>query len=103
MAETMALENAFAELRPAMFALAYRITGNRADAEEIVQEAFVRMHHAAPKDAVRSLKAYLTTITPRLSFNRLREQRARPEPYLRQCLPDPLPPQPHPPLPPPAT
>jgi len=86
----MALENAFAELRPAMFALAYRITGNRADAEEIVQEAFVRMHHAAPKDAVRSLKAYLTTITARLSFNRLREQRARREIYVGEWLPEPL-------------
>src|SRR5258708_40275601 len=90
MAETMALENAFAELRPAMFALAYRITGNRADAEEIVQEAFVRMHHAAPKDAVRSLKAYLTTITARLSFNRLRDQRARREIYVGEWLPEPL-------------
>jgi RNA polymerase sigma-70 factor, ECF subfamily len=63
------LDRAFAELRPAMFALAYRITGNRADAEEIVQDAFVRMHDAAPKEAVRSLKAYLATITARLSLN----------------------------------
>ena len=67
-------DSVFTELRPAMFALAYRITGNRADAEEIVQDAFVRLHTAAPQDAVRSLKAYLTTITARLSFNRLRDQ-----------------------------
>ena len=53
------LDRAFVELRPAMFALAYRMTGNRADAEEIVQDAFVRLHDAAPNDAVRSLKAYL--------------------------------------------
>ncbi|HZE11855.1 MAG TPA: RNA polymerase sigma factor SigJ [Burkholderiales bacterium] len=86
----MTLENAFAELRPAMFALAYRITGNRADAEEIVQDAFVRLHHAEPKDAVRSLKAYLTTITARLSFNRLRDQRARRETYVGEWLPEPL-------------
>jgi len=46
-----------------MFALAYRITGNRADAEEIVQDAFVKLHDARPKDAVRSLKAYLAAIT----------------------------------------
>jgi DNA-directed RNA polymerase specialized sigma24 family protein len=72
----MTLDRTFAELRPAMFALAYRITGNRADAEEIVQDAFVRLHDAEPKDAVRSLKAYLATITARLSFNRLRDQRA---------------------------
>ena len=37
-------ERAFVALRPAMFALAYRITGNRADADEIVQDAFVRLH-----------------------------------------------------------
>jgi len=86
----MTLDNAFAELRPAMFALAYRITGNRADAEEIVQDAFVRLHHAEPKDAVRSLKAYLTTITARLSFNRLRDQRARRETYVGEWLPEPL-------------
>jgi hypothetical protein len=52
------LDRAFSELRPAMFALAYRITGNRADADEIVQDAFVRLHDAKPNDAVRSLKAY---------------------------------------------
>jgi RNA polymerase sigma-70 factor, ECF subfamily len=84
------LDRAFAELRPAMFALAYRITGNRADAEEIVQDAFVRLHNAAPKDAVRSLKAYLATITARLSLNRLRDQRARRETYVGEWLPEPL-------------
>jgi RNA polymerase sigma-70 factor (ECF subfamily) len=84
------LGRAFAELRPAMFALAYRITGNRADAEEIAQDAFVRLHNAAPKDAVRSLKAYLATITARLSLNRLRDQRARRETYVGEWLPEPL-------------
>src|SRR5690348_12715055 len=86
----MTLDRAFAELRPAMFGLAYRITGNRADAEEIVQDAFVRLHKAAPGDAVRSLKAYLTTITARLSFNRLRDQRTRRETYVGEWLPEPL-------------
>ena len=86
----MTLDRAFTELRPAMFALAYRITGNRADAEETVQDAFVRLHDAAPKDAVRSLKAYLTTITARLSLNRLRDQRARRETYVGEWLPEPL-------------
>jgi RNA polymerase sigma-70 factor (ECF subfamily) len=86
----MTLDRAFTELRPAMFALAYRITGNRADAEEIVQDAFLRLHDAAPGDEVRSLKAYLTTITARLSFNRLRDQRARRETYVGEWLPEPL-------------
>jgi RNA polymerase sigma-70 factor, ECF subfamily len=83
-------DRVFAELRPAMFALAYRITGNRADAEEIVQDAFLRLHGAEPKDAVRSLKAYLATITARLSLNRLRDQHARRETYLGEWLPEPL-------------
>ena len=73
-----------------MFALAYRITGNGADAEEIVQDAFVRLHDAAPKDAVRSLKAYLATITARLSLNRLRDRKARRETYVGEWLPEPL-------------
>ena len=87
----MKLDRAFAELRPALFALAYRITGNRADAEEIVQDAFVRLHDAAPADPIRSLKAYLATITARLSLNRLRDQRARRETYVGEWLPEPLP------------
>jgi RNA polymerase sigma-70 factor, ECF subfamily len=84
------LNQAFTELRPAMFALAYRITGNRADSEEIVQDAFLRLHNAAPKDAVHSLKSYLATITARLSLNRLRDQRARRETYVGEWLPEPL-------------
>ena len=86
----MSFDLAFAELRPALFALAYRITGNRADAEEIVQDAFVRLHDAGAKDTVRSLKAYLATITARLSFNRLRDQRARRESYVGEWLPEPI-------------
>jgi RNA polymerase sigma-70 factor (ECF subfamily) len=84
------LDSAFVELRPAMFALAYRITGNRANAEEIVQDAFVRLHDAQPNDPIRSLKSYLATITARLSLNRLRDQRARRETYIGEWLPEPL-------------
>jgi RNA polymerase sigma-70 factor (ECF subfamily) len=83
-------DHAFTELRPAMFALAYRITGSRADAEDIVQDAFLRFHRAAPEEAVQSLKAYLTTITARLSLNRLRDVRARRETYVGEWLPEPL-------------
>jgi RNA polymerase sigma-70 factor (ECF subfamily) len=86
----MNLDRAFAELRPAMVALAYRITGSRSDAEDIVQDAFLRLHGAEPEEAVRSLKAYLTTITARLSLNRLRDQRVRRETYVGEWLPEPL-------------
>ena len=87
---SVSLDRTYAELRPAMFALAYRITGNRADAEEIVQDAFIRLHNTAPQEAVRSLKSYLATITARLSLNRLRDQRARRESYIGEWLPEPL-------------
>jgi RNA polymerase sigma-70 factor (ECF subfamily) len=86
----MNFDRTFAELRPAMIALAYRITGSRSDAEDIVQDAFLRLHRAEPEDAVRSLKAYLTTITARLSLNRLRDRRARRETYWGEWLPEPL-------------
>src|SRR6266853_5258561 len=88
--DRLTLDGAFAELRPAMFALAYRITGNRADADEIVQDAFVRLHDSSPKEAVRSLKAYLATVTARLSLNRLRDRHARRETYIGEWLPEPL-------------
>jgi RNA polymerase sigma-70 factor, ECF subfamily len=86
----MTSDQAIAQLRPAMFALAYRITGSRSDAEDIVQDAFLRLHRSAPKEEVRSLKAYLATITARLSFNRLRDSRARRETYIGEWLPEPL-------------
>jgi RNA polymerase sigma-70 factor, ECF subfamily len=84
-------ERTFQELRPAMFTLAYRITGSRTDAEDIVQDAFLRLHCSTPDAAIRSFKAYLTTITARLSLNRLRDQRAKRETYASEWLPEPLP------------
>ena len=87
----MNLGEAFAELRPAMLALAYRITGSRSDAEDIVQDAYLRLHDASPKEAILSLKAYLATITARLSLNRLRDQKALRETYLGEWLPEPMP------------
>jgi RNA polymerase sigma-70 factor (ECF subfamily) len=87
------LGRAFEELRPALFSLAYRITGSRADAEDVVQDAFLRFQISTPDQAIRSIKAYLATITARLSLNRLRDQRARREAYIGEWLPEPLPTQ----------
>src|SRR6516162_6187448 len=84
------LGRAFEELRPALFSLAYRITGSRADAEDVVQDAFLRFQNSTPDQAIRSLRAYLATITARLSLNRLRDQRARRETYIGEWLPEPL-------------
>jgi RNA polymerase sigma-70 factor (ECF subfamily) len=86
----MTFEADFGALRPAMIALAYRITGSRSDAEDIVQDAFLRLHRADHAEAVRSLKAYLTTITARLSLNHLRDAMARRETYFGEWLPEPL-------------
>jgi RNA polymerase sigma-70 factor (ECF subfamily) len=86
----MRQDDAFAELRPAMLALAYRITGSRSDAEDIVQDAYLRLRSASPKEAVRSLKAYLATITARLSLNRLRDAKARRDTYPGEWLPEPV-------------
>jgi RNA polymerase sigma-70 factor (ECF subfamily) len=92
-ADHAGVERAFEELRPAMFALAYRITGSRTDAEDIVQDAFLRLHGSTHDEAIRSLKAYLTTIIARLSLNRLRDVRAKRETYIGEWLPEPLPTQ----------
>ena len=86
----MTSDQALVALRPQMFALAYRITGSRSDAEDIVQDAFLRLHRADDAEAVRSLKAYLTTITARLSLNHLRDAMARRETYIGEWLPEPL-------------
>jgi len=87
----VSFEAAFLELRPAMLALAYRITGSSADAEEVVQEAFLKLPQGDALAAIRSRKAFLTTVTARLSLNRLRAQRARRELYVGEWLPEPLP------------
>ncbi|MBV8430000.1 MAG: RNA polymerase sigma-70 factor [Solirubrobacterales bacterium] len=70
-----------------MFSIAYRMTGSVSDAEDIVQEAFLR---AAHDGAVTSPKAYLTTITTRLAIDHLRSARVRRESYVGTWLPEPL-------------
>jgi RNA polymerase sigma-70 factor (ECF subfamily) len=70
-----------------MFSIAYRMTGSVSDAEDIVQEAFLR----AGKDAdIESPKAYLSTITTRLAIDHLRSARVRRESYVGTWLPEPL-------------
>ena len=76
------------ELRPYLFAIAYRMLGSVAEAEDVVQEAFLR-HHEAGVDA-ESPKAYLATITTRLAIDQLRSARARREVYPGEWLPEPL-------------
>jgi RNA polymerase sigma-70 factor, ECF subfamily len=76
------------ELRPYLFAIAYRMLGSVAEAEDVVQEAFIRYHEAGVEP--ESPKAYLATVTTRLSIDELRSARARREVYPGQWLPEPL-------------
>jgi RNA polymerase sigma-70 factor (ECF subfamily) len=76
------------ELRPYLFAIAYRMLGSVAEAEDIVQEAFLRYHEADVE--AESPKAYLTTVTTRLAIDQLRSARARREVYPGEWLPEPL-------------
>jgi RNA polymerase sigma-70 factor (ECF subfamily) len=76
------------ELRPYLFAIAYRMLGSVADAEDVVQEAFLRYHAAETEP--ESPKAYLATITTRLAIDQLRSARTQREVYPGQWLPEPL-------------
>jgi RNA polymerase sigma-70 factor, ECF subfamily len=76
--------------RPRLTGLAYRITGSRADAEDVVQEAWIRWA-AQETGSVDNAAAWLTTVTSRLALDRLRAQRRRREMYVGPWLPDPVP------------
>ena len=76
------------ELRPYLFAIAYRMLGSVADAEDVVQEAFLRYHAAGVEP--ESPKAYLATITTRLAIDQLRSARSQREVYPGEWLPEPL-------------
>jgi RNA polymerase sigma-70 factor (ECF subfamily) len=82
-------ETQFMELRPQLFRLAYRMIGTRADAEDTVQEAFVRWQRAA-EDEIRSPKSYLTTVVARLSLDTLKSASRKREVYVGPWLPEPI-------------
>src|SRR2546422_54640 len=79
----------FEAQRPLLFAIAYRMLGSAMEAEDIVQEAYLRYHAVAP-DAIRSPKAFLSTIVTRLCRNHLESARAQRESYSGVWLPEPL-------------
>ena len=76
-------------LRPLMFSIAYRMLGSVAEAEDVVQDAFVRLHQSTPDD-VRSLEAYASTVTTRIAVDVLRSARHQRETYVGSWLPEPL-------------
>ena len=83
------LAREFAEHRAVLVGAAYRVVGSVSDAEDVVQEAWLRWS-AIEHDDIRDVRAYLIRITTRLALNRLREQKARREQYVGPWLPEPL-------------
>jgi RNA polymerase sigma-70 factor (ECF subfamily) len=77
------------ELRPLMFSVAYGMLGSVTEAEDIAQEAQLRMLREVT-DEIRSLPAYAVTVTTRLAIDELRSARARREVYVGQWLPEPI-------------
>ncbi len=82
-------DEVFAASRAGMFAIAYRMLGSVMDAEDVVQDAYLRWAEA-PEAEIRSPRAYLTTIVTRLAINRLQSARAQRETYVGPWLPEPL-------------
>ncbi|WP_034270546.1 RNA polymerase sigma factor SigJ [Haloechinothrix halophila] len=82
----------FAALRGQLTAVAYRLTGTRADAEDAVQEAWLRLSALddAKRAEINDLAAWLTTVVGRLCLDRLRSAAVRRESYIGQWLPEPI-------------
>jgi RNA polymerase sigma-70 factor, ECF subfamily len=79
------------DLRPLLFSIAYRMVGSVSDAEDLVQDAYLRYHRATRDGtAVESPKSYLSTVTTRLAIDHLRSARVRREEYVGPWLPEPL-------------
>ena len=84
-------EEEFDELRRSAFAIAYRMLGSVSEAEDAVQEGFLRLHRAREGgEQIESPRAYLSTVVSRLSLDQLRSARARRETYVGEWLPEPL-------------
>ena len=77
------------DLRPLLFSLAYRMVGGVGEAEDLVQEAYLRLLGSGEED-VESPKAFLTTVVTRLAIDHLRSARVRREAYVGPWLPEPL-------------
>ena len=79
----------FEALRGRLFGLAYRMLGSRADAEDVVQETYVRWHQVTP-GSVENPEAWLVTTTSRLAIDRLRRLKTEREAYVGPWLPEPI-------------
>jgi len=86
--ESSTAESFFAELRPRLFAIAYRGVGDVGEAEDIVQETWIRWQNC-DRSTVRDPRAFLAATTARLSSNAAQSARARHETYIHTWLPEP--------------
>lgn len=85
------MSQVYEELKPLLFSIAYRMVGAASDAEDIVQEAFLRFHRETEKGTeIESPKAYLSAVTTRLAIDHLRSARVRRETYFGTWLPEPV-------------
>jgi RNA polymerase sigma-70 factor (ECF subfamily) len=82
-------DTAFERVRSRLFGIGYRMLASRAEAEDVVQEAYVRWHQA-DQDAIQNPEAWLVTTTTRLAIDRLRALKTEREAYVGPWLPEPL-------------
>src|SRR5262245_2515392 len=85
----MNADTGFESHRSRLFGIAYRMLGTRADAEDVLQDAYLRWHEAARPD-IRSPIGFLVTITTRLCLDRLRDLKKEREQYTGPWLPEPM-------------
>jgi RNA polymerase sigma-70 factor (ECF subfamily) len=89
--DTEPVRDSLDELRGYVFSIAYRMLGRVGEAEDIVQEALLRLHREREKGTeIASDKAFLTTVTTRLAIDELKSARARRELYVGEWLPEPI-------------
>ena len=84
-------EQLYEDLRPRAFAIAYRMLGSVSEAEDVVQEALLRVHQALDAgQRIASPRAFVATVTTRLAINELRSARVRREHYVGEWVPEPI-------------
>ena len=81
--------SAFISARPRLFGIAYRMLGSAAEAEDVVQDVWVRWQNT-DRRVVRDAAAFLATTTTRLAINVMQSARSRRESYIGPCLPEPV-------------
>jgi RNA polymerase sigma-70 factor (TIGR02957 family) len=85
------IDREYDELRRSAFAIAYRMLGSVSEAEDVVQEGFLRLHRAREGgEQIESPRAYLSTVVSRLALDQLRSARVQREVYVGEWLPEPL-------------